>query len=195
MPCSDATETGHGRNGSMAGGSELQSSAKWQLRCANERTERGKQHRSSQRVQRWPRRARGGTGARESSKVRRRPKVGGELEGDAAGLPEGRGSVGRKEGVEAELPGASVRLGVAGGRGYGERRRRGRSGVREGEAKERRRGRVRGSRGSGRRRRESPRRRGGEGRRQAGRWRVATARACAVSLLCLLAEVEDNRSS
>jgi len=64
--------------------------------------------------------------------------------------------------------------------------------VREGEAKERRRGRVRGSRGSRRRRREGPRRRGGEGRRQAGRWRVATARACAVSLLCLLAEVEDD---
>ena len=40
----------------------------------------------------------GGAGARESSKVRRRPKVGGELEGDAAGLPEGRGSVGRKRG-------------------------------------------------------------------------------------------------
>ena len=64
--------------------------------------------------------------------------------------------------------------------------------MREGEAKERRRGRVRGSRGSRRRRGESPRRRGGEGRRQAGRWRVATARACAVSLLCLLAEVEDD---
>ena len=64
--------------------------------------------------------------------------------------------------------------------------------MREGEAKERRRGRVRGSRGSGRRRREGARRRGGEGRRQAGRWRVATARACAVSLLCLLAEVEDD---
>ena len=64
--------------------------------------------------------------------------------------------------------------------------------MREGEAKERRRGRVRGSRGSRRRRREGPRRRGGEGRRQAGRWRVATARACAVSLLCLLAEVEDD---
>ena len=64
--------------------------------------------------------------------------------------------------------------------------------MREGEAKERRRGRVRGSRGSRRRRGESPRRRGGEGRRQAGRWRGATARACAVSLLCLLAEVEDD---
>ena len=51
---------------------------------------------------------------------------------------------------------------------------------------------MRGSRGSRRRRREGPRRRGGEGRRQAGRWRVATARACAVSLLCLLAEVEDD---
>ena len=64
--------------------------------------------------------------------------------------------------------------------------------MREGEAKERRRGRVRGSRGSRRRRGEGPRRRGGEGRRQAGRWRGATARACAVSLLCLLAEVEDD---
>ena len=51
---------------------------------------------------------------------------------------------------------------------------------------------MRGSRGSRRRRREGPRRRGGEGRRQAGRWRGATARACAVSLLCLLAEVEDD---
>ena len=64
--------------------------------------------------------------------------------------------------------------------------------MREGEAKERRRGRVRGSRGSRRSRGEGPRRRSGEGRRQAGRWRVATARACAVSLLCLLAEVEDD---
>ena len=36
------------------------------------------------------------------------------------------------------------------------------------------------------------RRRGGVGCRQAGRWRVATARACAISLLCLLAEVEDD---
>ena len=65
--------------------------------------ERGVGSRSSQRVQRWPRRARGGTGARESSKVRRRPKVGGELEGDAAGLPEGRGSVGRKRGSRRSL--------------------------------------------------------------------------------------------
>ena len=51
---------------------------------------------------------------------------------------------------------------------------------------------MRGSRGSRRRRREGPGRRGGEGRRQAGGGRGATARACTVSLLCLLAEVEDD---
>ena len=41
-------------------------------------------------------------------------------DGGDAGLPEGRGSVGRKEGVEAEPLSASARLGVAGGHGYGD---------------------------------------------------------------------------
>ena len=44
--------------------------------------------------------------------------------GGVAGLPEGRGSVGRKEGVEAELVGVSERLGVAGGHERARRRRR-----------------------------------------------------------------------
>ena len=45
-------------------------------------------------------------------------------DGGDAGLPEGRGSVGRKEGVEAEPLSASARLGVAGGHEGARRRRR-----------------------------------------------------------------------
>ena len=54
---------------------------------------------------------------------RRRPPVAEEGNGDVggdAGLPEGRGSMGKKEGVEAEPLSASARLGVAGGHGYGD---------------------------------------------------------------------------
>ena len=82
----------------MAGGEER--SARWlgRLEYGNEREEEGEWKSSSQRIWWRQRRGRGGAGARESSKVRRRPKVRGELEGDAAGLLEGRGSVGRKRG-------------------------------------------------------------------------------------------------
>ena len=120
MPCSDATETGHGRDGSMAGGSELRSSAKWQLRCANERTERGKQHRSSQRVQWWPRRARGGTGADEFDEDGRRVRGRRRRRWRRCGTSGASWLVEEVEGGPAELPGASVRLGVAGGHGYGD---------------------------------------------------------------------------
>ena len=69
-------------------------------------------------------RGRGGTGSGESTEGsfggRRRNGDGGGV----AGLPEGRGSVGRKEGVEAELVGVSERLGVAGGHERARRRRR-----------------------------------------------------------------------
>ena len=64
--------------------------------------ERGKRWRSSQGLRRWPRGARGGVGGGESPVVsfggRRRNGDGGGV----AGLPEGRGSVEREEGVEAE---------------------------------------------------------------------------------------------
>ena len=69
-------------------------------------------------------RGRGGTGSGESTEGsfggRRRNGDGGGV----AGLPEGRGSVGRKEGVEAELVGVSERLGVASGHERARRRRR-----------------------------------------------------------------------
>ena len=120
MPCSDATETGHDRDGSMDGGSELRSSAKWQLRCANERTERGKQHRSSQRVQWWPRRARGGTGADEFDEDGRRVRGRRRRRWRRCGTSGASWLVEEVEGGPAELPGASVRLGVAGGHGYGD---------------------------------------------------------------------------
>ena len=75
-------------------------------------------------------RGRGGTGSGESTEG----SFGGRRrngDGDGvAGLPEGRGSVGRKEGVEAELPGASVRRGEHGGCGNRRRWRRLRSGPR-----------------------------------------------------------------
>ena len=112
------------------GGGELSGPAERRLGYGNEREEEGKWKSSSQGLQRWPRRARGGTGADESTEG----SFGGRRrngDGDGvAGLPEGRGSVGRKEGVEAELLGASARLGVHGGCGNWRRWRRLRSGPR-----------------------------------------------------------------
>ena len=66
-------------------------------------------------------------GGRSAANRRRRSPVAEEGNGDVggdAGLPEGRGSVGRKEGVEAEPLSASARLGVAGGHEGARRRRR-----------------------------------------------------------------------
>ena len=89
----------------MAGGSELRSSAKWQLRCANERTERGKQHRSSQRCS-------GGLGELgEAPEPTNLTKMAGgsEVEDEPGevvrGLLEGRGSVRWVEDGVAELVG------------------------------------------------------------------------------------------
>ena len=66
-------------------------------------------------MRRWPRGARGGVGGGESIAVsfggRRRNDDGGGV----AGLPEGRGSVGRKEGVEAV--GWATQVGCTGGAG------------------------------------------------------------------------------
>jgi hypothetical protein len=77
----------------MAGGEER--SARWlgRLEYGNEREEEGEWKSSSQRIWWRQRRGRGGAGARESSKVRRRPKVGDELREDATGLPRSNGLV------------------------------------------------------------------------------------------------------
>ena len=96
--------------------------------------------------------------------------VGGELQGDTAGRMDALG-----------------RRGGGSRRGSGERRRRGRSVVREGEARERRMGRVRGQ-GVLSGAEEGLR---GASVTQASReeaWRLARA----LSHLCLLAEVRDD---
>ena len=169
----------HGRDGSMAGGSELRSSAKWQLRCANERTERGKQHRSSQRVQWWPRRARGGTGADEFDEDGRRVRGRRRRRWRRCGTSGASWLVEEVEGGPAELPGASVSRGVAGSHGGSRRWRRLRS-VAGGETEERGGGRSRergrSERGSGLRGVAGGTREGGGS--QAGRRWPPRPRAC-----------------
>ena len=94
-------------------------------------------------------------------------------------------------GSVAVLPDASARRVVDGGHGDSERRRRARSGVLRGE--EQRRGERAASEGGGERGlRASPWREGGKGELASAKQEVAHGRACAVSLLCLLAEVRDD---
>ena len=77
----------------------------------------GKQHRSSQRVQWWPRRARGGTGVDEFDEDGRRFRGRRRRRWQRCGTSGASWLVEEVEGGPAELPGASVRLGVDTGRG------------------------------------------------------------------------------
>ena len=162
----------------MDGGERLRPWWGTVLRRGNEGEKRGEQWRSSPRLQRASKRARGRTGDGESTAMvvgarggrrwrRRLHRASGVLWLDE-----------EVEGVAAELGSVSGRRGEAGGGGYGERRRRVRS-----DTGERERGRGEEEPGESEReqgrawRRSRPSRRGGEGQagRRAGgvaRWRA-----------------------
>ena len=65
---------GYGHGCAMAGGEKLSAATASVLEEEIGPGKRGKQHRSSQRVQRWPRRARGGTEADEFDEDGRRSR-------------------------------------------------------------------------------------------------------------------------
>ena len=136
------------------GGGELSGPAERRLGYGNEREEEGEWKSSSQGLRRWPRGARGGTGADEFDEDGRRVRGRRRRRWRRCRASGGLWIGGEEEGVEAELLGASARLGVAGGHGYGDDDGELRS-VAGGETEERGGGRSRergrSERGSGRR--------------------------------------------
>ena len=102
------------------GGGELLGPAERRLGYGNEREEEGEWKSSSQGLQRWPRGARGGTGADEFDEDGRRVRGRRRRRWRRCRASGGLWIGGEEEGVEAELLGASARLGVAGGHGYGD---------------------------------------------------------------------------
>ena len=76
-----------------------------------------------------------GLGATRWRRRSRLAVVGDDVAGVASGLSSSRSSARRDEDEVAELPSALARRGVAGGRGYGERRRQTRSGVLQRESR------------------------------------------------------------